>query len=141
MAPGQSEPPAETALPVTSPPRTITPSAGTGNDQPISPAQNLTPSSPAPASTNQKATQPEITGRVTDSNKQPVSEAIVLIVQGTSEYPERTYLTDALGQYTIGVPPGRYTVMVNAEGFKIVQKEVEVLADKQATLDFELEKE
>lgn len=142
--PGESEPPAVTGGPVTPDPRalTSTPELGTGNDQPVSPNQIVTPQTNAPnAATQATSSRPHIAGQVTDPDNLPTAGAIVMIVKGTGEYPERTYRTDGNGKYTIFVPPGRYTVAVNASGFKMAQQEVEVTADAEAILDFQLEAE
>lgn len=110
-----------------------------GADQPVSnPA--------APPGTSQITAEPpdpnrpHITGHVTDSDGQPVIQAILMITRGTAEYPERTFLTDENGKYVISVPPGTFTVMANGEGFKSAEKEVTV-AVGAAILDFILEKE
>lgn len=84
--------------------------------------------------------RPHITGHVTDSDGQPVIQAILMITRGTAEYPERTFLTDENGKYVISVPPGTFTVVANGEGFKSAEKEV-VVGAGAAILDFVLEKE
>lgn len=142
--PGESEPPAVTGGSVTPDPRalTTTPELGTGGDQPVSPNQNVTPQTSAPnATTRATSSRPHITGHVAGPDNVRIPGAVVMIVKGTGEYPERTYRTDDTGKYTIFVPPGHYTVAVNASSFKMAQQEVEVTADAEAILDFQLEAE
>lgn len=149
--PSQSEPPAQSGntvsptdgamTPNSQPEATATTPIGTGEDEPVS-SKPGAPSETAPApADSQRVSRPQITGHITDQAQQPIADAIVLITQGTAEYPERTYLSDAQGKYTIPVPPGTFRVAVNAEGYEFAEQEVEVTANGESVLNFELTRE
>lgn len=132
MPPGQSE------LPTPPGQQTVTPAKGTGNDAPVSATVS---SGATPTTAESKGGGTGMGGVVRDVNKQPIAHAVVVIVKGTVEFPERSYLTNEKGEYTIAVSPGSFTVSVNAEGYAMAQKEATVAEGKLTPLDFELEKE
>lgn len=112
---------------VTVPPQTVSP--GTGQDAPVNSQQT------APA---KKSSGAKIVGHVLDDKGNPIARATVAISKGTAPYPERAYLTDENGMYAIGLPPGTFTVFVNAEGFEIAEQETQVEQNQETTLDFKL---
>lgn len=122
----QSEPPSSSGE-ITSPPKTVSP--GSGGDAPVNSQQ------PAPP---QKNTGGKIVGHVFDHQDKPIARATVGISKGTAAYPERAYLTDDNGMYSIGLPPGKFTVFVNAEGFAFAEQEAQVEQSQETTLDFHL---
>lgn len=82
-----------------------------------------------------------VAGRVTDAQGNPIANAAVTVPKGTAPVPERAALTNENGEYVWGLPPGTYTIQVNAEGFKMAQAQVNAIADKQTEQNFTLEPE
>jgi hypothetical protein len=81
----------------------------------------------------------EILGRVTDSEGEPVRDAVVLIVSATASHPDIAALTDEQGKYRLtGLAPGTYRVGVNAEARPPSSSEVHLNSEEGAQLDFRL---
>jgi len=80
-----------------------------------------------------------VTGTVTDNSGAVISGAKVMIVnEGTSVSTSTT--TESAGTYAFrGLPPAKYTITVNAEGFKKeVKNSVDVEVSTTSTVDFAL---
>ena len=79
-------------------------------------------------------------GTVTDGSGANVPGAKVVATEADRNIPH-TVTTDAEGRYTIsGLPPGNYTLTVEANGFKkFVQQTFALAVQQQATLDVKLE--
>jgi len=77
-----------------------------------------------------------ITGKITDNQGNPITEAKVTIVE-TEEY---TYtLSEPAGQYTFeDLTPSNYTIKVEASGYNITQTSVVVESAKTYTQNFSL---
>lgn len=77
-----------------------------------------------------------ISGKITyTENKTPLHNVSVQIVQ-----LKRTVETADDGSYRFeNVPPGRYTILANTEGFADASKVVVLVANATATVDFDLE--
>jgi len=76
-----------------------------------------------------------VSGRVTFSERAPLHDASVRIVQ-----LNQTTATDTDGNYSFdNVPAGRYTVLVHVEGFADQAKIVAVAAGGAATVDFQMQ--
>lgn len=81
----------------------------------------------------------EILGRVTDSEGEPVRDAVVLILSGTASHPDIAALTDEQGKYRLtGLAPGTYRVGVNAADRPPSSAEVLLNSEEGAQLDFSL---
>ncbi|HEX8219340.1 MAG TPA: carboxypeptidase-like regulatory domain-containing protein [Chloroflexia bacterium] len=81
----------------------------------------------------------EILGRVTDSDGEPVRDAVVMIVSATASHPDIAALTDEQGNYRLsGLAPGIYRVGVNAEQRAPSSSEVRLNSEEGAQLDFKL---
>lgn len=77
-----------------------------------------------------------ITGKVVDKKTKHPLQAVNVAVLGTISGAA----TDAKGEFSISVPPGKYAVRASCIGYRTVTKEqVEVLESKPAQLTFELE--
>lgn len=60
----------------------------------------------------------EIAGRITTPDGRPVADAAVMIGGGSPPHPDIAALSDADGRFRFaGLPPGAYTLIVNAEGW------------------------
>ncbi len=83
-----------------------------------------------------ETTNSTITGKITDNQGNPITEAKVTIVE-TEEY---TYtLSEPAGQYTFeDIPPSRYTIKVEASGYTIAQTSVVAEPAKTCTQNFSL---
>ncbi len=81
-----------------------------------------------------------ITGTVTDTSGAVISSAHVTITNQGTSIQSRT-ITTSSGTYSFrGLVPGKYTVSIEAQGFKKgVQKDVTVEVSTTATIDFTLE--
>ena len=79
-------------------------------------------------------------GNVTDASGAAVPGAKVVATEADRNIPHNT-TTDAEGRYTIaGLPPGAYTLSVEAAGFKkFLQQSFALAVQQQATLDVRLE--
>jgi hypothetical protein len=77
-----------------------------------------------------------LAGRVTDPQGAAVPEAAV-IVQNLETDAVRTFVTDARGEYlAVDLPPGRYTVRVERQGFAPVERaDINVILGRTFRLD------
>jgi len=73
-------------------------------------------------------------GTVKDANGQPVAGASVLL-EGT----KKGIITDAAGNYTLQVAPGKHTLIISYVGTESQRKEITVSSDDGTTYDFQLE--
>lgn len=73
-----------------------------------------------------------ISGKITDSNRQPVAQAMVAIESTT----RGTYSAND-GTFIFRAAPGRYTVVVSAYGYNTVRQEVDLT--QPSTMDFVLQ--
>jgi hypothetical protein len=82
----------------------------------------------------------DLSGIILDPSRLAVANAQVL-VENASTGAKRTVLSSQQGVYSIpALPPGRYNLTVDADGFKTIhQNSVVVEVDQQARLDFTLE--
>lgn len=79
-----------------------------------------------------------VTGTVTDSSGAVVAGANVTITNVSTSVANKA-VTSTSGTYTVrGLNPGRYTVAIEASGFKNATKEVTVEVAAMATIDFSL---
>jgi hypothetical protein len=80
-----------------------------------------------------------IRGIVTDSSKSAVPEARVTVTE-TARNTSQTAITDSAGRYVVtALPPGQYTLSVEAQGFnKYTQSPFQLEVQQQATIDVEL---
>jgi iron complex outermembrane recepter protein len=77
----------------------------------------------------------KISGKVTYSGNTPLHDAAVQITQ-----LKQTVSTDADGNYVLeNVPPGRYTILVHIEGFVDATRIVDVTANGNLSLDFQMQ--
>ena len=77
----------------------------------------------------------KISGKVTYGDALPLHDASVQIVQ-----LKRTALTDDNGNYELSnLPAGRYTVLVHIEGFADQTKVINLVANANAAIDFQLQ--
>jgi iron complex outermembrane receptor protein len=82
-----------------------------------------------------------IAGVVTDDVGEPLPWAIVSLGGASPQHRDIGAVTDDEGRYRFDrLEPGVYTVLVNAEGYPLQQKEVQAEADLLARLDFELQR-
>ncbi|HMJ62092.1 MAG TPA: carboxypeptidase regulatory-like domain-containing protein, partial [Bryobacteraceae bacterium] len=81
-----------------------------------------------------------VRGEVTDSSHAAVPSATVVLTETTQNVEYKT-VTDSAGRYGMpSVPRGRYTLAVEAAGFKkAVQAAFNLEVQQQATFDFEME--
>jgi hypothetical protein len=132
--------------PLTIPPVIQGPWADGGAD--MSPARNLRSglcalallwSLAAPPSAFSQATSGEITGRVADQAGAVLPDATVTAQNEETGFSS-TATTNNAGEYTLTLlPPGSYTVTVEAKGFRrAVRKEVPVNVGTRQTLAFDL---
>ena len=86
-----------------------------------------------------QATTGELTGRVTDQTGQIVAGATVVARDPGTGF-QRSTTTNDTGDFIITLlPPGRYTVTAERQGFKkVVRENVDVLVGTRATLALEL---
>ena len=79
-------------------------------------------------------------GNVTDASGASVPGAKVVATEAGRNIPHST-TTDGLGRYTLtGLPPGAYTLGVEASGFKkFLQQNLALAVQQQASLDIRLE--
>ncbi|MGA7138012.1 MAG: carboxypeptidase regulatory-like domain-containing protein, partial [Terriglobales bacterium] len=95
--------------------------------------------SPSQSSTSSPTTTGTLRGQVTDPSGAVVANATVaIVVSGKQAYSATTGKT---GGYEIGnLPPGKYTVTANAQGFAIfVQSDVDVAAGQVAQFNIALD--
>lgn len=81
-----------------------------------------------------------VRGTVTDPTGRVVPDAKVTIVETERNVAHPT-VTDGAGRYAVSaLPPGKYTLTVEAGGFKkFTQKEITLVVQQQATLDVALQ--
>ncbi len=120
--------------------QTQAPRATTTDDDDTVTSDDVTPG----ATTNRAAIpkgRSRVVGRVTDPQGNPIASAAVTVPKGTSLVPEMAALTNANGEYSWSLPPGTFTIQVNADGYKQAQAEVNTEPDKESNLDFQLERQ
>lgn len=79
-----------------------------------------------------------VTGTVTDTSGAVVTGANVTITNVSTTTTNKA-VTSSSGTYTVrGLNPGRYTVEIDAPGFKKASKEVTIEVSTMATIDFNL---
>ena len=86
--------------------------------------------------------QEGVTGRVSDSNGNPVRNALVhpkSLDENSPPIPEIAVVTDEDGRYTWRLFPGRYDISVSAQGYGELTEQVTVKPKQQVILDFTLE--
>jgi protocatechuate 3,4-dioxygenase beta subunit len=82
----------------------------------------------------------EISGKVTDAEGRPVSGAVVLITGDSPSHLDIAALSDSAGRYRFdGLTPGRYTLLVNAQGSRSLTRQVSVSTNQVAELNFSFE--
>jgi hypothetical protein len=80
-----------------------------------------------------------ITGTVTDPSGAVIANAKVTVTQ-TGTAAKRTVPTNESGHFNVpSIPPGSYTVSVEAPGFKSYVQQVTLLADQIRSMDIHLE--
>lgn len=78
-----------------------------------------------------------IAGTVTCETGAPLAGAVVAIGGESPTHRDIGALTDDGGRYRFErLVPGRYTLMVNAEGYAMATRQVSVEAGEEARLDF-----
>lgn len=82
------------------------------------------------------AQQGIISGQVVDPKSAPVPNAHIAVVSTSFGA-----VTDANGEYSIGIPAGRYTVQFSALGFKTQTRSVEVTAGTTVRVNFNAEED
>jgi hypothetical protein len=100
----------------------------------------VVPQAPAQSSTAQSpATTGTLRGQVTDPSGAVVSNAAIAVL--TSGGTTHSATTNKTGNYEIGnLPPGKYTVTANAQGFAVfVQNDVDVAAGQTAQFNIPLD--
>jgi hypothetical protein len=100
----------------------------------------VVPQAPAQSSTAQSsATTGTLRGQVTDPSGAVVANAAVAVL--TSGGATHSATTNKTGNYEIGnLPPGKYTVTANAQGFAVfVQNDVDVAAGPAAQFNIALD--
>jgi uncharacterized membrane protein YgcG len=92
-----------------------------------------------PATAQSATATGTLRGQVTDPSGAMVTNATVAVL--VSGQPTHTATTNRSGSYEIGnLPPGKYTVTVNAQGFAIfVQNDVDVAAGQAAQFNIALD--
>jgi hypothetical protein len=93
----------------------------------------------APAPSQSSAMTGTLRGQVTDPSGAVVANAAVAVL--TSGGPTHSTTTSKTGTYEIGnLPPGKYTVTANAQGFAVfVQSDVDVVAGPAAQFNIALD--
>lgn len=82
-----------------------------------------------------------IAGVVVDEDGAPLPWAVVSLGGASPEHRDIGAVTDDEGRYRFGrLEPGVYTVLVNAEGYPLREKEVGAQPGQLARLDFKLER-
>ncbi|MCK6550618.1 CehA/McbA family metallohydrolase [Myxococcota bacterium] len=90
-----------------------------------------------------KPAGPMIAGKVVDAAGTPIAGARVHVTEAEPAAAERDYVTqartDANGRYTVPADPGRYAIVVAADGQVLSEtRPIEVAAGRSATADFTL---
>jgi hypothetical protein len=82
-----------------------------------------------------------ITGRVLDSEGNPVPDARVFYVAGSGPYPDIAALTDERGAYSLPAPAaGSYEIRCQADGYQPATHTIVVGPDRSAQADISLQK-
>ncbi len=82
-----------------------------------------------------------IAGVVVDDHGAPLPWVTVSLGGASPEHRDIGAVTDGEGRYRFGrLEPGVYTVLVNAEGHPLREKQVKAGAGQLARLDFQLER-
>ncbi len=79
----------------------------------------------------------EIRGRVADQNQGIVPQATILLTDFATRRRERAS-SDAMGEYRLRLPPGRYRLQATKEGFQPIDRVIEV-GEQPLTLDLTME--
>ena len=79
----------------------------------------------------------EIRGRVADQNQGIVPQATILLTDSATRRHERAS-SDAMGEYRLRLPPGRYRLQATKEGFQPIDRVIEV-GEQPLTLDLTME--
>jgi hypothetical protein len=79
-----------------------------------------------------------IKGTVLDSSGTPVADAAVVIVEGTSPWPEMATFSSASGGYQWLVEAGTYTLEASRDGVGVGRGEITVGPGAEATLELRL---
>lgn len=67
---------------------------------------------------------PERHGRVLDTTGAPVMGALIVIDSGTVPMPEIALLSDENGEFSLRLPPGKFTLRAQGSGGKVGAAEV-----------------
>lgn len=79
-----------------------------------------------------------VSGRVTDSEEQPVAGAVLDIVEQETNR-RRTSRSDSQGEFTFGsLPPGRYRLEVAQEGFRKHRQPIDLLVNQEMRIEIPL---
>ena len=84
-----------------------------------------------------------IRGLVTDEAKHPIVDAVLGIAETTAqgELNEMAPMTNEHGQFEFtNLPPGRYTLLINAPGYQARKHVVEVKAGETAKTEITLQR-
>ena len=98
---------------------------------PNQPVSNETPMTP-----KQNTTQARITGRVTNATGEPIARARLAFTDSSVALPEMAYTTNANGNYSIAVPRGTYTLVVNADGYAPQERKLDTRQEAEVQADF-----
>jgi hypothetical protein len=84
------------------------------------------------------ATRGLIKGTVSDAAGSPISDVAIVIVEGTSPWPEMATYSSAAGAYQWLVDAGTYTLEASRDGYASARGEVTVVAGQETVLDLTL---
>ena len=90
-----------------------------------------------------KTPRGRIVGLVLDESKHPIVDAILGIVETTAQgdINEMAPMTNEKGVFEWDdLPPGRYTILINAPGYQAQKQAVEVKANETAKIEITLKK-
>ncbi|MER8802308.1 carboxypeptidase-like regulatory domain-containing protein [Mesorhizobium sp. M0998] len=75
-------------------------------------------------------------GCVIGADRKPIKGASVMFVRGPVALPDIALITDAAGEFALTAPvDGIYTVLVNAQGFPSVERQVRVSGKASTSID------
>jgi hypothetical protein len=75
---------------------------------------------------------------VTDADGNPIADVSIVIVEGTSPWPEMATYSSAAGVYQWLVDAGTYTLEASRDGYTPARGEITVVAGAEAVLDLTL---